>query len=336
MQSTPMSKVLNPLCHPPENEPGVDPPAYPVLARMGEEAEMMQWSSHEINFSNDADDFKKFTPQQQHTITTVVSFFREAESAVLENLISRLLNQIKLHEARKYYGHQVGCEQTHENTYIRCFQSLVTDKELRRAILHRTRTLPCIANKNAWARKHALDPNTSLEKLLLVFACVEGMFFATSFAIIFYIRKHHPGKLVGLITANDLINRDEYHHFKWAIALLMTVVPSELRPSPEVTYEVVKEACEIEQQFAEEALKNGGFPGLRTRDMKEYAMATADFIMTQLNLPPIYKIQNPLTFMDMIAMECKGAFFETSISDYAKMDMSKREGMWEDNDDEIF
>lgn len=327
--------VKNPLSCPPSNEPGVDPPAFPKVEEMARQAERMIWPSTEIDFSNDGADFKKFTEDQQHTIVTVVSFFKEAETAVLENLISRLCDKIKLHEARKYYGHQVGCEQVHENSYINCFEALVPERELRRSILKRTRTLPCISNKNAWARRYAENPETPLELLLLVFACVEGMFFSTSFAIIFYIRKHHPGLLRGLTGINDLINRDEGHHFKFAVLLLMYVTPPELRPSPELTHRIVKEACEIEQQFAEEALHKGGFPGLRTKDMKDYAMATADFIMKNLGQAPIYGVQNPLTYMDLIAIDCRGGFFEVGMTEYAKMNMSERTGMWEGDDDEF-
>ena len=338
--------VVNPLCHPPENEPGVDPPAFSRVAEMAEEAEKMLWPSTEVIFSDDADDMKKLSPEQQHTVATVISFFREAEAAVLENLIGRLCPMIKLHEARKYYGHQVGCEQIHENTYIKCFQAVMPDREKRRTYLKRVRELPCLSAKNAWARKYAEDPDTPLEVLLLVFACVEGMFFSTSFAIVFYIRKHLPGLLKGLVDANDLINRDEGHHFKFAVELLMRVTPPELRPSPELTKRIVQEACDIEMAFAEEALRSGGFPGLRTKDMQEYARAVADFIMDELEQPPIYgtelddkgnvkPLENPLDYMDMVNMQSKGAFFETNINDYQKLDMNDREGMWDDDDDDF-
>jgi ribonucleotide reductase beta subunit family protein with ferritin-like domain len=331
-----MPKHINPLCQPPDNEPGVDVPAFPEVAKMAERAEKMMWPSTDISFAKDGDHFKKFLPEQQHTIATVVTFFREAEAAVLENLIARLCTKIKLHEARKYYGHQIGCEQVHENTYIKCFQAIIPDKELRRRYLVRARNLSCIAAKNEWARKYAEDPNTPVEVLILIFACVEGMFFSTSFAIIFYIRKHHPGLLPGLTSANDFINRDEGDHYEFAIMLQMLVTPPELRPSPELTKQIVGEACEIEMQFAEEALRKGGFPGLRTEDMKKYAMATADYIMDCHNLPPIYKVANPLTYMELIAVEDKGAFFETQMNSYSKIDMSERNGMWDSENTDSF
>lgn len=335
MQFAPAMPVLNPLCHPPDNEPGVDPPAFPKVAAMAERAEKMMWPSTEVIFSDDADDMKKLTPKQQHTVATVISFFKEAESAVLENLIGRLCDRIKLHEARKYYGHQVGCEQVHENTYIKCFEAILPEREQRREYLTRVRNMPCLAAKNAWARKYAENPDTPLEVLLLVFACVEGMFFSTSFAIVFYVRKHLPGLLNGLTYANDLINRDEGDHFEFARMLLMEVTPAELRPDAEVTRRIVQEACEIEQAFADEALRDGGFPGLRTEDMKQYARAVADFIMGELEQPPIYNEENPLDYMDLVNMQTKSGFMETQANDYQKVDMSDRAGMWEDDDDDF-
>ena len=66
---------------------------------------------------------------------------------------------------------------------------------------------PCIKKKTDWAVKWIGDEKSSFATRLVSFAIVEGLFFCSSFASIFWIKKKNI--LPGLCLSNEYISRDE-------------------------------------------------------------------------------------------------------------------------------
>ena len=79
---------------------------------------------------------------------------------------------------------------------------------------------------------------------LIAFAAVEGIFFSSSFAAIFWLRGR--GLMPGLCHSNELISRDEGMHMKFA-CLLYHVMGGGV--SKEVVQELVTEAVQLERAF---------------------------------------------------------------------------------------
>jgi ribonucleotide reductase beta subunit family protein with ferritin-like domain len=326
-----MSPPPEPLLVPPDNEPGVDPPAFPKVAEMARTAEQCLWPTSEVDLSTDTRDWEELTDAQRATLTCVLGFFRGAEATVLDNLARRLFTMTRLHEAKEFYGYQIGCEQVHERMYILLGETLIGDREKRREMMRAVEQLHCVKAKNDWATRWANDADADMATLLLVFACVEGIMFSSSFAVIYYVRKYLPNKLRGLSAANDLIARDEGLHYRFACLLLREVVVNKL--PQETVHAVVREAAAIEQDFAREALRNGGFPGLRTESMVGYVEHIADNLCRDCGYEPIYNTENPLAFMAMVSMQGKTSFFEKRSTDYKKVNMSAK--AWGGDDDDF-
>jgi ribonucleoside-diphosphate reductase beta chain len=156
--------------------------------------------------------------------------------------------------------------------------------------------------------------------------------FSSSFAVIYYVRKYLPNKLRGLTSANDLIARDEGLHYRFACFLLRYIILEKL--DEKLVHQIVREAVEVEKSFAREALKNNGFPGLRTKSMEEYVEFIGDNLLRDCGYDTIYKTENPLTYMSMVSMQNKTAFFEKRSSDYKKVNMTSNS--WDDLNEENF
>ena len=76
--------------------------------------------------------------------------------------------------------------------------------------------LPSIKRKADWALRY-IDQSVPFPTQLLAYACVEGIYFSSSFAFIYYIKT--LGMLPGLTFSNELIGRDEGLHTEFACLL---------------------------------------------------------------------------------------------------------------------
>ena len=89
----------------------------------------------------------------------------------------------------------------------------------------------------------------------------------------------------------------------------------------------MREAVEIEVQFCTEALPVG-LIGMNAADMATYIRFVADRLLTQLGVEPLYHAANPFDWMDLLALEPKGNFFETRTTEYQKAGAMSGEGAY--------
>jgi len=94
----------------------------------------------------------------------------------------------------------------------------------------------------------------------------------------------------------------------------------------------MKEAVEIEKTFITDALPCR-LIGMNADLMKQYIEFIADRLCVQLGFDKIYQSSNPFDFMELISVESKTNFFEKRVSEYALADKTKRDDIFEMNDD---
>ena len=75
-------------------------------------------------------------------------------------------------------------------------------------------TMPEVRAKAEWCIKWIEDTGKSFGERLIAFAIVEGIFFSSSFAAVFWLRLR--GVMHGVVQANTMIARDEGMHMKFA------------------------------------------------------------------------------------------------------------------------
>ena len=275
------------------------------------------WRCEEVDLSKDLKDWSKLTPNEKHFISHILAFFAASDGIVLENLAIRFMGDVKLSEARAFYGFQIAMENIHSEMYSLLIDTYIKKNDEKNMLFHAVENFPCIKKKADWALKWAGDKRSSFATRLVAFACVEGIFFSGAFCSIYWLKKR--GLMPGLTFSNELISRDEALHTEFAV-LLYTMLDKKLKK--ERIYEIIKEAVSIEQEFITEALPCR-LIGMNDKLMNEYIEFVADRLVVQLGYKKIYNTQNPFSFMEMISIEGKTNFFERRVGEYALADKKK-------------
>lgn len=269
------------------------------------------WRAEEIDLSKDLNDWAKLTSDEKHFISMVLAFFAASDGIVLENLAVRFMKDVQLSEARAFYGFQIAMENIHSETYSVLIDTYIKDKQQQHKLFNAIDTFPCISKKADWAKRWIHDTSSTFATRLIAFACVEGIFFSSSFASIYWIKKR--GLLPGLTFSNELISRDEALHTEFAI-LLYSKLTNKL--SQEDIHTIIKEAVAIETEFITDALPCR-LIGMNAKLMTQYIEFIADRLSVQMGCDKIYSSLNPFDFMELISIESKVNFFERTNAEYA-------------------
>jgi ribonucleotide reductase beta subunit family protein with ferritin-like domain len=269
------------------------------------------WVPQECDLSKDLNDWTKLTKDEKHFISMVLAFFAASDGIVLENLGMRFMGDVQLAEARAFYGFQIAMENIHSEMYSLLIDTYISDKDQKNKLFNALENFPCIAKKADWAKKWIDDKRSSFAARLVAFAVVEGIFFSSSFASIYWIKKR--GLMPGLTFSNELISRDEALHTEFAV-LLYSKLQKKL--SKKRIHEIIKEAVEIEKEFITEAIPCRMI-GMNSKLMIQYIEFVADRLVVQLGYDKIYNSSNPFDFMELISVETKVNFFERTNAEYS-------------------
>jgi len=285
------------------------------------------WRAEEVDLSKDLNDWEKLTKDEQYFIKMIIAFFASSDGLVLENLAARFMNDVQIAEARAFYGFQIAMENIHSEMYSLLIDTYIRDSEEKEKLFRAIENFPCIKKKAEWAKKWIADKRSSFATRLVAFACIEGIFFSSSFANIYHIKKR--GLMYGLTFSNELISRDEALHTEFAILLYSKL---EKKLNKKRIHEIVKDAVEIEKEFINEAIPCRMI-GMNANLMSQYIEFVADRLCLQLGYDKIYNATNPFDFMELISMETKTNFFESKVSEYALANKSVDKDIFEFGDD---
>ncbi len=306
-----MSIIKEPLLTPSDNRYVMFPIVDEDIWKMYKKSVDSFWVPQECDLSRDLNDWDKLTDDEKHFISMVLAFFAASDGIVLENLAVRFMNDVQLSEARAFYGFQIAIENIHSEMYSLLIDTYIKDKEQRNKLFNALDNFPCIQKKADWAKKWIGDNRSSFAARLVGFAVVEGIFFSSSFASIYWIKKR--GLMPGLTFSNELISRDEALHTEFAI-LLYSKLQKKL--TKKRIHEIITEAVEIEKEFILEAIPCRMI-GMNNKLMSQYIEFVADRLCLQLGYDKIYNSTNPFDFMELIIVETKVNFFERTNAEYS-------------------
>jgi ribonucleoside-diphosphate reductase beta chain len=274
------------------------------------------WTAEEVDLSNDIRDWEKLSDNERYFIKNVLSFFAASDGIVNENLAENFYREVQYPEAKFFYGFQLAMENIHSLMYSLLIDTYISNPgeklECFRAIEH----LPAVKKKATWA----LDwiENSSFAERLVAFAAVEGIFFSGSFCSIFWLKSR--GLMQGLCNANALIFKDENLHCDFAIHLLNNHCQN--KPSEKRIKEILLSALEIEKEFITESLPVS-LIGMNSSLMKQYLEFVVDGLLVKLGCKKKFNSENPFKFMEQIAIETKGNFFESRTVEYQKVKLNE-------------
>jgi ribonucleoside-diphosphate reductase subunit M2 len=250
---------------------------------------------------------KNFLSDEKYFISMILAFFAASDGIVMENLATRFMGDVQLSEARAFYGFQIAMENIHSQMYSILIETYIKQPDEKLKLFQALDNYPCIAKKGNWAKKWIGDNRSTFATRLVAFACVEGIFFSSSFASIYWIKKR--GLMPGLTFSNELISRDEALHTEFAILLYNKL---NKKINKKRVYEIIQEAVEIEKEFITEALPCR-LIGMNGRLMCQYIEFVADRLSVQLGYDKIYNSSNPFDFMELISIESKVNFSSVPI-----------------------
>ena len=269
------------------------------------------WRAEEVDLSKDLKDWEKLGDDEKKFIKMVLAFFAASDGVVLENLAVRFMGDVQVSEARAFYGFQVAMENIHSEMYSLLIDTYIQDSAEKTKLFEATQNYPCIAKKADWAKKWLNDNRSSFGARLVAFAAIEGIFFSSSFASIYWIKKR--GLMPGLTFSNELISRDEALHTEFAV-LLYSKLSKKLNKKR--IYEIIQEAVEIEKEFITESIPCRMI-GMNSKLMCQYIEFVADRLILQLGYDKVYNSANPFDFVELISIESKVNFFERTNAEYA-------------------
>lgn len=287
------------------------PIRYHSIWDMYKKAKSAFWTAEELDLSKDLNDWEKLTENEQFFIKNVLAFFAASDGIVNENLAMRFMNEVKVPEAKAFYGFQVAMENIHAETYSLLIDTFIKNTDEKNLLFRATQTIPCVEKKAKWALKW-IESKASFAVRLIAFACVEGIFFSGSFCAIFWLKER--GVMPGLCMSNEFISRDESLHTDFAVLLLGLL--SEKVPQ-EVVHQLVKEAVDIEADFITKSIPCK-LLGMNSDMMTQYIHYVADRLLVQMGYTKMYSANNPFHFMERICLDGKVNFFEQRESSYAK------------------
>ncbi|KAI0710061.1 putative ribonucleoside-diphosphate reductase small chain B [Earliella scabrosa] len=287
------------------------PIKFPALWKAYKDAQSSFWTAEEVHLGSDRDDWNtRLTTDERTFISVILAFFAASDGIVVENLAQRFCAEVQIPEARCFYGFQIMIENVHAEIYSRLLVELIPDLAEQTRLLNGLNTIPAVRAKGDWCLRWITNTDHDFAIRLIAFAIVEGIFFSSSFAAIFWLRSRRL--MPGFAFSNELIARDEGMHTSFACLLFRHL--SARVPAVDV-YDMVDEAVKLEHAFFKAALPVP-LIGMNVILMKDYVEYVADFLLEQLGYDAFYGKANPFPFMASTAANSHANFFERSVSDY--------------------
>lgn len=289
------------------------------------------WLPTEIAMQKDIEQWKSPTflnQDERQALKTVLGFFTTADSIAANNVVLALYKHITSPECRMYLLRQGYEEAIHTHAYQYIVESLGLEEG---EIFNMYREVEAIYNKASFIlgfNEGIFSPDFKtgtfendqkfLENLCVFSLIMEGIFFYSSFAVIFGFQRQN--KMQGCAEQIQYIMRDESQHLNFGINMINAI--KEEQPelwTPEFQQHIidlVKEAARLEYTFANTVFPKGIF-GMNAEGFTKYIEHIADRRLSRVGLPEQFHTPNPFPWMsEAIDLSKEKNFFETRVTEY--------------------
>ncbi|MBI4086797.1 ribonucleotide-diphosphate reductase subunit beta [Candidatus Kaiserbacteria bacterium] len=289
------------------------------------------WLPTEISMQLDIEQWKSptaLTEQERHAFETALGFFTTADSIAANNIVIATYRHITSPEIRMYLLRQGYEEAIHTHAYQYIVESLGMDEA---KIFNMYRQNQAIYDKadfiltfnegifDKYFETGTFENDQKFLENMCVFSLIlEGIFFYSSFAVIFGFQRQH--KLTGSAEQIQYIMRDESMHLNFGIKLINTIKEE----NPELwtaefqsrIVNLVKNAAKLEYEYAAEVFPEGIF-GMNAAGFKQYIEHVADRRLERVGLPIQFHSANPFPWMsEAVDLSKEKNFFETRVTEY--------------------
>ncbi len=288
------------------------------------------WLPTEIAMQDDIELWKspRLTEDERLAFKTALGFFTTADSIAANNIVLGLYEHVSSPECRMYLLRQAFEEAIHTHAYQYIVESLGLDggeifNMYRENSAHYSKA-DFILGFNDGIFADGFHTGTFendqkfLENLCVFSLILEGIFFYSSFAVIFGFQRQN--KLVGSSEQIQYIMRDESQHLNFGINMINAIKEEQ----PELwddkfqkhMIDLVKKATKLEYEYAQEVFPRGIF-GMNADGFKQYIEYIADRRLSAVGLPKQFNVKNPFPWMsEAVDLSKEKNFFETRVTEY--------------------
>lgn len=307
---------------------------YPMKHKFAWEAYLAgnanHWLPTEIGMQRDIEQWRSdlITPDERQALETVLGFFSTADSLAANNLVLAVYKHVTSPECRMYLLRQSYEEAIHTHAYQYIVESLGLDES---KIFNMYREVNAIYSKDMFVQSFSdgiCDDNFRtgtfasdqkfLENLIVFSLILEGIFFYSSFAVMFGFQRQ--GKMSGAAEQIQYIMRDESQHLNFGVNMINAIKEEQ----PELwtiefqakIIDLIRRAVSLEYNFAKEVFPQGIF-GMNALGFQQYIEYIADRRLSSIGLAKQYHTNNPFTWMsEAVDMSKEKNFFETRVTEY--------------------
>ncbi len=295
------------------------------------QANSNHWLPTEISMQLDIEQWKSPTAlsaDERSAFETVLGFFTTADSIAANNIVIGFYKHVTSPEIRMYLLRQAYEEAIHTHAYQYIVESLGMDES---KIFNMYREVDAIFDKQEFIlgfnegifdgsfKTGGFEADQKFLENWCVFSLIlEGIFFYSSFAVVFGFQRQH--KLTGSAEQIQYIMRDESMHLNFGLEIINAI----REENPELwtpdfqarIVELVRKAAVLEYTYAQQVFPTGIF-GLNADGFKQYIEHIADRRLQRVGLPLQYGVTNPFPWMsEAIDLSKKKNFFETRVTEY--------------------
>jgi len=288
------------------------------------------WLPTEIAMQDDIELWKspRLSEDERLAFKTALGFFTTADSIAANNIVLGLYEHVSSPECRMYLLRQAYEEAIHTHAYQYIVESLGLDggeifNMYRENSAHHSKA-DFILGFNDGIFADGFHTGTFkndqkfLENLCIFSLILEGIFFYSSFAVIFGFQRQN--KLVGSAEQIQYIMRDESQHLNFGINMINAIKEEQ----PELwddkfqkhMIDLVRQATKLEYEYAQAVFPRGIF-GMNADGFKQYIEYIADRRLSAVSLPKQFNVKNPFPWMsEAVDLSKEKNFFETRVTEY--------------------
>lgn len=289
------------------------------------------WLPTEMSMQKDVEQWKSKTvlsEDERLALKVVLGFFTTGDSIAANNIIMAIYRHITSPECRMYLLRQGFEEAIHTHSYQYIVESLGLDEG---EIFNMYREVDAIYDKDVFIlgfNEGIFNPQFKtgtfemdqkfLENLIVSYLIMEGIFFYSSFAVMFGFQRQN--KMAGSAEQIQYIMRDESQHLNFGIEMINAIKQEQPELwTPEFqrrAIDLIKKGVVLEYTFAQEVFPRGIF-GMNAEGFRKYIEHIADRRLARIGLPQQYGSPNPFPWMsEAIDLSKEKNFFETRVTEY--------------------
>jgi ribonucleoside-diphosphate reductase beta chain len=301
---------------------------YPWAFDYWKKQQQIHWMPEEVPLGEDCRDWaQKLSDNERNLLTQIFRFFTQADVEVQDCYHDKYGRVFKPTEVKMMLAAFSNMETVHIAAYSHLLDTIGMPESEYSAFLNYKE----MRDKHDFMGQFGVDSDEDIARTLAMFGgFTEGLQLFASFAMLMNFPRFNKMKGMGQIVSWSV--RDESLHCDGIIKLFHAFT-KERGCLTKAVKDDIMDTCQkvvrLEDAFIDLAFEMGPVSGMTPIEVKRYIRFIADWRLKQLNLQPIYLIdEHPLPWLQTILNGVEHAnFFETRATEYSK---AATKGDWND------